>query len=511
VSALQTILDHHDALRLRFTGAQGRREEWKLEVQAQGVVRAESCLSAVDTTGLEDGARSQKMEEEAQAAARRLSAENGIMLQAVWFDAGRSLPGRLLLTIHHLAVDGVSWRILVPDFVAAYAAIAAGHPPALEPCPVSFRGWAERLSREALNPERLKELSFWTGMLKDAPELVPGHQLVPGRDTVGKASQIALALPPKVTAPLLNRVAAAFHARINDVLLTGLVLSILKWRKNSGKGTSVLIDMEGHGRESIFDGVDLSRTVGFFTTIFPVHLDPGTLDLEEAWTGGEALGRALKSIKEQLRSIPDNVIGYGLLRYLNPETAPVLSRLPKSQIDFNYLGRFPVSETADWTPAESFSGGLDPEMAFHHPLQVDSMVLERAAGPELTAVWTWMPGIFSEKDVRLIADGCFHLLEALFQHSEQSGAGGLTPADVPLVALSQSEIDRLESEHGAIEDILPLTPVQEGMLFYAFYDAAGPDVYNVRSSLKLDGPPDEKALHDAAKLCWAATEFVRSF
>jgi len=499
VSALQTMLDHHDALRLRFTGAESSREEWRLEVQAQGAVRAESCLRAVDIVGLDDDVCRQRMEEEAQSAARRLSAESGPMLQAVWFDAGRSSSGRLLLTIHHLAVDGVSWRILAPDFVAAYAATAAGHPPALEPCLVSFRGWAERLSREALNPERVKELSFWTGMLKDAQELAPSQQLVRSRDTVGSAQQIALTLPPKVTAPLLNRVAGAFHARINDVLLTGLVLSILQWRKNSGDGTSVLIDMEGHGRESIFEGIDLSRTVGFFTTIFPVNLDPGNLDLEEAWTGGEALGRALKSIKEQLRSIPDNGIGYGLLRYLNPETAPVLSRLPQPQIDFNYLGRFPVAETADWTPAESFSGGLDPEMAFHHPLQVDSMVLERAAGPELTAVWTWMPGIFSEKDVRLIADGWFHMLEALVQHSEQSGAGGLTPSDVPLVALSQPEIDRLESEHGEIEDILPLTPVQEGMLFYAFYDAAGPDIYNVQIMLKLEGPLDEKALHDAAK------------
>jgi amino acid adenylation domain-containing protein/non-ribosomal peptide synthase protein (TIGR01720 family) len=499
VSALQTILDHHDALRLRFTGAERRREEWRLEIQAQGAVRAESCLYTIDIAGLDDDARNQKIAEEAQVAARRLSAESGIMLQAVWFDAGRSSSGRLLLTIHHLAVDGVSWRILLPDLTAAYAAIAAGSSPALEPSLVSFRGWAERLNREAVNPERVRELFFWTGMLKDAQELVPGQQLVRSRDTVRNAHQIALTLSPKVTAPLLNRVAGAFHARINDVLLTGLVLSILKWRKNSGDGTSVLIDMEGHGRESIFDGIDLSRTVGFFTTIFPVHLDPGNLDLEEAWTGGEALGRALKSIKEQLRSIPDNGIGYGLLRYLNPETAPVLSRLPKSQIDFNYLGRFPVAETADWTPSESFSGGLDPEMAFHHPLQVDSMVLERAAGPELTAVWAWMPGIFSEKDVRLLADGWFHMLEALVQHSEQSGAGGLSPSDVPLVALSQSEIDRLESEHGEIEDILPLTPVQEGMLFFAFYDAAGPDIYNVQIMLRLEGLLDEKALHDAAK------------
>jgi amino acid adenylation domain-containing protein/non-ribosomal peptide synthase protein (TIGR01720 family) len=499
VRAVQTILDHHDALRLRFTGAETRRENWRLEVEAQRAVPAESCLHTVDIKGLDDDGLKQKIAEEAQAAARRLSAESGLMLQAVWFDAGRSSSGSLLLTVHHLAVDGVSWRILVPDFVAAYATAAAEHPPALESCSVSFRGWAERLNREALNPERVKELSFWTGMLKDAQELVPGQQLVASRDTVGRAQQIALTLPPKLTAPLLNRVAGAFHARINDVLLTGLVLSILKWRKNSGDGTSVLIDMEGHGRESIFEGIDLSRTVGFFTTIYPVNLDPGNLDLEEAWTGGEALGRALKSIKEQLRSIPDNGIGYGLLRYLNPETVPVLSRLPKSQIDFNYLGRFPVAETADWSPAESFSGGLDPEMAFHHPLQVDSMVLERAAGPELTAVWTWMPGIFSENDVRLIADGWFHMLETLVQHSEQPGAGGFSPSDVPLVALSQSEIDRLESEHGEIEDILPLTPVQEGMLFYAFYDAAGPDIYNVQIMLKLEGLLDEEALHDAAK------------
>ncbi len=501
VRALQTILNHHDALRLRFTGAQRRREEWKLEIQAQGAVDAESCLNTIDITGLNDDTCSKKIAEEAQAAATRLSAENGLMLQAVWFDAGRSSPGRLLLTVHHLAVDGVSWRILLPDLAAAWAAIQAGRSPLLESSPVSFRGWAERLTREALNPERVKELSFWTDTLKEAQELVPSRQLVSSRDTVSSAQQIVLTLPPKVTAPLLNRVAGAFHARINDVLLTGLVLSILKWRRqhDSGDGTSVLIDMEGHGRESIFDGVDLSRTVGFFTIIFPVRLDPGPLDLEEAWAGGETLGRALKSIKEQLRAVPDNGIGYGLLRYLNPETASILSGMAKSQIDFNYLGRFPVAETADWTPSESFSGGLDPEMAFHHPLQVDSMVLERAAGPELTAMWTWMPGIFSEQDVHLLAEGWFHMLEALIHHCEQPEVGGLTPSDVPLVALSQSEIDRFESEYGEIEDILPLTPVQQGMLFHAFYDAGGPDVYNVQIALRLEGPLDEKSLEAATK------------
>jgi len=497
VRALQAILDHHDALRLRFADAGGPREEWKLEIQAQGAVSAASCLQRIDIAGLQPEESRRRMEEEAEAAAERLSPENGLMLQAVWFDSGRNSPGHLLLIVHHLSVDGVSWRILLPDLAAAWTAIAAGVSPVLEPCPVSFRGWAERLNREALNPDRVKELSFWTDVLKDAQELVPGRQLVPGRDTVGRARQLVVSLPAKVTAPLLNRVAGAFHARINDVLLTAFALAVLEWQRRSGEATSVLIDLEGHGREAIFGNIDLSRTVGLFTTMFPVCLDPGQLDLEEAWAGGKALGVALKSIKEQLHSIPDNGIGYGLLRYLNPETAPVLSGLPKSQIDFNYLGRFPMGESADWAPADLLTGGLDPEMAFHHFLEIDSMVLDSSAGPELAAFWTWLPDIFSEQDIRQLADGWFHMLEALVEHSEQPGMGGLTPSDVPLVALSQSEIDRLEVEYGEIEEILPLSPVQEGMLFHWFYDLAGPDVYNIQIALGFESAPDEKSLREA--------------
>ncbi len=142
---------------------------------------------------------------------------------------------------------------------------------------------------------------------------------------------------------------------------------------------------------------------------------------------------------------------------------------------------------------------MDPDMPFHHGLEVDSVVLERSAGPELTAIWTWVPEMFSEEDIRSMAEGWFHMLEALVQLSAQPGVGGLTPSDVPLVSLAQSEIDHLETEYGGIEDILPLSPVQEGMLFHAFYDAAGPDIYNVQIGLSLDGPVDEKSLQDAAK------------
>ncbi len=157
-----------------------------------------------------------------------------------------------------------------------------------------------------------------------------------------------------------------------------------------------------------------------------------------------------------------------------------------------------MGESADWAPADFLTGGLDPEMDFHHLLEIDSMVLDSSAGPELTAFWTWLPDIFSEQDIRQLADGWFHMLEALVEHSEQPGMGGLTPSDVPLVALSQSEIDRLEAEYGEIEEILPLSPVQEGMLFHWFYDLAGPDVYNIQIALGFESALDEKSLREAS-------------
>ena len=136
------------------------------------------------------------------------------------------------------------------------------------------------------------------------------------------AGQLTLTLPASLTGPLLTRVPAAFHGGINDVLLTGLVLAIADWCRRRGRGAdhaghAVLIDLEGHGREEIFADVDLSRTVGWFTSLYPVRLDAGGLDLDEAIAGGPALGRALKLIKEQLRALPDHGLGYGLLRYLN--------------------------------------------------------------------------------------------------------------------------------------------------------------------------------------------------
>ena len=178
--------------------------------------------------------------------------------------------------------------------------------------------------------------------------------LDPAGDTVATVRAVSAEVPAEATAALLATVPAAFHGGVNDVLLAGLAVAVAAWRDRRGQpGTSVLVDVEGHGREPGEAGpdVDLSRTVGWFTSIYPVRLDSGTVALAEVVAGGPAAGEVVRRVKEQVRAVPGDGLGYGLLRYLNPETGPVLAGLPVPQIGFNYLGRFGGARAACQAPA----------------------------------------------------------------------------------------------------------------------------------------------------------------
>lgn len=444
VGALQTVLDHHDGLRLRRDEAAS--PELALEIMPVGAVDARTCLRRLNVSGLDPAGLRGCLEREARAAPGRLSPVSAAMVQAVWFDAGPSAPGRLLLCIHHWSVDGVSWGILAADLAAAWAALARGEAPALAARSSSLRRWAHWLVEEAHNAACVEELSFWRGMLSGPSAPLVDGALDRGRDVVGTAGHVTLTLPAAVTGALLTRVPAAFHGGINDVLLTGLAIALADWsrRRGRGDGRAVLIDVEGHGRGA--RSLDLSRTIGWFTTLFPVRLDIGTgLDVEEALAGGAALGRALKLVKEQLRAIPGGGLGYGLLRHLNAETAAQLKGCAPAQLGFNYLGRL-AAGGADWGPAVESAGlgGGDPAMPLLHAVAVNALALEGAEGVALTARWSFAPALVSEEAVRDLAQCWFAALTALVRHSEQAGAGGRSPSDLPLVKLSQEEIERLE-------------------------------------------------------------------
>ncbi|MFI6641776.1 amino acid adenylation domain-containing protein [Streptomyces sp. NPDC050504] len=508
-AALQALLDHHDALRTTLSRI-AEDFGWSLEVAPAGTVRAEDCVHRVDAAGLiADGLTEAELDaravQEVTDAQARLNPEAGAMVRCVWFDAGGDAPGRLTVVIHHLVVDGVSWRILLPDLEAAFTALTAGREVVLEPVGTSFRRWSQQLTELAGEPGRMRELTLWREVLGGADPLLTPRPLDPAKDRFGTAAQLSVALPAALTQPLLGRIPALFNAGINDVLLTALALAVIDWRERSGRGTGpdLLIDLEGHGREEVVEGVDLSRTVGWFTSLYPVRLNPGESATDELWAGGPAVGRAIKRIKEQLRALPDNGIGYGLLRHLNPQTAQVLSRYGAPQIGFNYLGRLgEATDTADSGEPRvnhDLSNVAEAAMALPHPLDVTATAVTYPDGPRLVANWIWSGELFSEDDVRDLSAGWFRALEAIVRHAGQpAGAGGLSPSDLTLVSIGQDEIDRLEAATSGVSDVLPLSPLQEGLLFHALYDERGADMYTTLMAFDLRGALDAGTLREAA-------------
>jgi non-ribosomal peptide synthase protein (TIGR01720 family) len=413
-----------------------------------GSVDARGLLRRVDIGGVSGTEFAGLIGSQARASELGLSLSDGVVVQAVWFDAGASAAGRLLLTIHHFAVDGVSWRILVPDLAAAWGAVLRGEVPVLSERSSSLRRWSQRLVVEAQSEERVRELGYWTGVLGGESVVLSAGALDVDRDVAGSAGHVTLELGPEVTGLLLTRVVGAFHGGINDVLLACLGLSVVDWsRRRGGGGSSVLVDLEGHGREEIFSDIDLSRTVGWFTSLHPVRLELGGIDVSEALSGGAALGICVKAVKEQLRGVVDHGLGYGLLRYLNAAGRSALSRYGGPQLSFNYLGRLAGPSETDWGSAAEGSllgPGGDPLRPLGHCVSVDAYTLDGASGPVLTAHWSWAPALLGAEAVEDLARGWFAALSALARHAEQPGAGGRTPSDVGLAGLSQGEIERLE-------------------------------------------------------------------
>ncbi|MFJ6194943.1 amino acid adenylation domain-containing protein [Micromonospora sp. NPDC092111] len=502
VAALRALVDHHDALRLRLV-----RDEpagWRQVVGERGSLAVAELVTRVDAAGLDADELRALVEEQAKGVQARLSPGDGRVLQAMWFDAGADRPGRLLLALHHLVVDGVSWRILLPDLAAAAQAAVAGRTPELEPVRTSLRRFAGHLVAEAARPERVAELDGWLDRLGTAEAPLAGRPLDPSRDTVDTGRLLTVTLPAERTAPLLTRVPAAFHGRVNDVLLTALALAVTRWRRRRGAqdAADLLVDLEGHGREELDAGLDLSRTVGWFTTVYPVRLDLGRLDLAEAFAGGTAAGRAVKRVKEQLRAVPDNGIGYGLLRYLNADTARRLADRPAAQIGFNYLGRFTAADggDTDWAVAadtQALGGGADGALPVPHAIEVNAVTRDHADGPRLSATFSWPQTLLGEDEVRELADDWLAALNALVAHAATPGAGGHTPSDL-LLTLSQEEIEAIEAAQPAASDLLPLTALQDGLLFHALYDGPDRDVYAVQLCFDLAGELDAAALRVAA-------------
>ncbi|WP_120312752.1 non-ribosomal peptide synthetase, partial [Mycobacterium marseillense] len=490
VTVLQALLDRHAMLRLRVDqdSADGSGE-WSLQVPEPGSVDAAQRVLSVDE--LSDAAVIE--------ARSRLNPAAGVMLSALWVAPAR----QLVLIVHHLAVDGVSWRVLLEDLNIAWGQHHHGQPVALPVGGTSFARWAALLAEHAQAPAVLEQADAWRQVAATPPAL---PAVRPELDTYETAENLSVTLNVETTRTLLGAAPAAFHAGVNDILLVGFALA---WAEFLGStvaaGTPIGIDVEGHGRdEDLAAGVDLSRTVGWFTTKYPVALNVGGLSWADVAAGAPILGALIKDAKEQLRALP-NPLTYGLLRYLNDE---VDLDGPDPTIGFNYLGRLGglgaggAAELSDelWrisrdgSPATAASTAVP--MPLMHTVDLNAGTMDTEDGPQLHANWTWAPSALDREQVARLSALWFEALAGICAHV-RSGGGGLTPSDVAPARLDQPQIDQLERNH-RIADVLPLTPLQEGLLFHATTTRGTDDhLYVVQLDLSLAGPIDRDRLRDA--------------
>ncbi|MGH3642276.1 MAG: condensation domain-containing protein, partial [Mycobacterium sp.] len=482
---LQALLDRHATLRLivEDDGAGG----WSLRVPEVGAVNARDCLVTVDA-----------LSDEAVVAARsRLNPAAGALLSALWVPE----TGQLALMIHHLAVDGVSWRILLEDLNIAWAQHHSGQPVVLPTGGTSFAHWSALLDEHARSSAVVGLADSWRRVTAVPPAL-PAVQ--PATDTYVNAGELSVSLDGETTRLLLGEVPAAFHAGVQDILLIAFGLA---WAEFLGTGGAPIgIDVEGHGRnEELADDVDLSRTVGWFTTKSPVALAVGELSWAQVRSGEIALGSVIKDAKEQLRALPDGLT-YGLLRYLNPDVELGGS---DPTIGFNYLGRLAagMGDLSDelWRINQdslSVAGAASSvPMPLMHTVELNAVTIDDA-GPRLRATWTWATSSVDEARVKRLSQLWFEALAGICAHVG-GGGGGLTPSDLAPARLSQPQIDELTRQY-EIADVLPLTPVQQGLLFHSTVvqghgDASTVDLYAVQLDITVSGVLDLDCLHDALR------------
>ncbi len=428
LTMMQALLDRHAMLRVRVDADDAG---WSLVVPEPGSVDARSRLHTVDVL----------TDEAVVHAGLQLNPATGVMLSAVWVRS----TGRFVAIVHHLAIDGVSWRILLEDLNFGWSQHRAGQQVVLPVPGTPFARWASLLVEHAYRSHVVAEADTWR-QIAAMPAALPA--VCPESDTQTTAGNLSVFLDVETTRILLGEVPAAFHAGIHDILLIAFALAVAEFLGNGE--TPICIDVEGHGRdEELAADVDLSRTVGWFTAKYPVALEVVGLSWAQVAAGDAKLGAVIKDAKEQLRAVPEG-LNYGVLRYLNSE---VDLEGPDPVIGFNYLGRQGAT-TADtsgdawqicWDGLAHISPGVKPPIPLTHTLMLNAGTIDTDIGPVLGGAWMWAPSALNQAQVNRLSQLWFEALAGICAHV-QSGGGGLTPSDIA-AGLSQEQIDELQRQY----------------------------------------------------------------
>ena len=470
------LVAHHDALRLRF-------EKTPTGWEQINAAAEEDCLTRIDLSDVAERDRTTLLERATSDLQASLDLTNGPIIRGVWFTLPTAIGDRLMIAIHHLATDGVSWRILLDDLQRAYVQLKNGESIDLGFKTTSFQQWAERLVEYTQSPELISELPFWLDMLDTVHESIPVDN-PDGTNDRRSAKRFSLSLNEQDTVALLQLAQKKYRAQINDLLMTALMEAFHRW---AGM-TSLSVNLEGHGREDLFDDLDLTRTLGWFTTIFPVRLRKKE---------GDGLVTTLRRVKDVLRSLPNKGFGYGLLRYVAQGNS-LLEQLRERReplVSLNYLGQLDqtVPEALGFSAAQESMGAMQSTRGTRTNL------LDFSAGVIGGRLWvgcTYSENIYAGETIESLTRAFLDALKSLVMLCEDSYAKAYTPTDFPLARLDERKLARLTTAYPDIEDIYPLSHMQQGMLFHNLY-APKSTTYFLQLGCTLHGSLDLEAFSDA--------------
>jgi amino acid adenylation domain-containing protein/non-ribosomal peptide synthase protein (TIGR01720 family) len=423
--SLVHLLWHHDALRLRF---RHQPSGWVQEIAAPD---DRVPFARVDLSAVPPGERSACLMAAAARLQGSLCLERGPIVRVAQLDLGPSEPQRLLFIIHHMVVDGVSWRILLEDLEQCYEQLRSRRQVELPPKTSSFKDWALRLADFAHWEVVEREAGYWLSESRRSPgRLAPDFP--GGAHTVGSERMVRVALDPDATRVLLEEVPRIYNAEVDQVLLAALAHTLAR----ATDSRRVLIDLEGHGREGLFEDIDLSRTIGWFTLNCPVLLDLGA---------AVGPGEILATVREQLRKVPNRGVGYGLLRYMqneDSEIARLLRTMPAAEVAFNYLGQLdrPLSDAWSFRVAREYTGNTrSPRALGDHLLSIDGSL----GNGRLEVSWTFSRDLFRRETVESLANDFVRYLQSVIEQCRSLGTDALQPADFPQAEISPEDLARV--------------------------------------------------------------------
>jgi non-ribosomal peptide synthase protein (TIGR01720 family) len=432
--AVDALLAHHDALRARFVRT---AEGWTQRFAEPG---GPSSVLTIDLSQVGDDELPRAIAEAGFEAQSTLNLGEGPLFRAVLFECGPARPQRMIVAAHHLVVDAVSWPVLTEDLESAYRQAAAGTEVRLPPKTTSYAHWARRLAELARTPEVRAEAGYWSGAVPPSLSPVPVDH-ADGEDVEGALDAVFAELDEAETKALLEEVPPVYGTQVNDALLAALAQVFAAW----GGGAGLLVDVEGHGREDLFDDADTSRTVGWFTTLYPVHL-----------RAAASAGDTLRAAKETLRGVPRRGIGYGMLRWAGePADGALLRSRARAQVSFNYLGQVdggPIGGTSSTAAAgalllpEAGSTGpiRSPRAPRSHRIAAEGMT----AGGRLRMGFFYGSRLYQRATVERLAAAYAEAVRAIIEHCRNPEAGGFTPSDFPEAGLDQSALDALMAQLG---------------------------------------------------------------